>query len=248
MTFRVSHPENYSTPVAQAQVLAAASEHYPVSDQPLFAAAYNELCRIDLNGRRVLEVCCGEGMFAMRLASAFPSAEVVGIDKYQGNGVHIKRAMDRLPNLSYVCGDVLCLQQYPNASFDLIYGQAALHHLAHDTLKVATEFSRILKPGGRLIFVFEPLGHNPLVAAIRAVRMAKMEAPDESNLYFSMLKEIGAFFASCEVQVFNCLAYPLKMVRHVRLINLIQSIDSALLRRIPALLPFCANFNVIYTK
>jgi tRNA G46 methylase TrmB len=102
MTFRVSHPENHSTSVVQAQGFAPASEHYPVSDQPLFTAAYDELCWIDLNGRRVLEVCCGEGMFAMCLASAFPSAEIVGMDKYQGNGVHIKKAIARLPNLSFV--------------------------------------------------------------------------------------------------------------------------------------------------
>jgi SAM-dependent methyltransferase len=247
MTFRVSHPQNLSSSV-QAQALAPASEHYPLSDQPLFTAAFNELCRIDLNGRRVLEVCCGEGMFAMCLASAFPSAEIVGLDRYQESGVHIKKAIARLPNLSYVCGDALGLEQYPNASFDLIYGQAALHHLAHDIVKVAAQFSRILKPGGRLIFVFEPHGHNPLVAAIRAIRMAKMEAGDESNLYFSMLKEIGASFASCEVQVFNFLAYPLKAVRYAPIINLIQRIDLFLLRRIPTLLPFCANCNVIYTK
>jgi SAM-dependent methyltransferase len=248
MMFRVLHPNNLSPPAAQARILAPARRHYRLSDEPLFTAAYNELCRIDLNGKRVLEVCCGEGMLAACLASAFPSAEIIGIDRYQDNGMRIKEAMDRLPRLSYLCGDALCLSRYSDASFDLIYGQAALHHLAHDTEKVAAEYSRLLKSGGRLMFIFEPLGHNLLVAAIRAMRLARMEAEDESNLYLSMLKSVGAPFASCEVQVFNLLAYPLKVAQSVSLAKLIQRIDLFLLQHNPKLLPFCANCNVIYTK
>lgn len=248
MTFRVSHPNNLSPPAVQAWMLTPARQHYWFSDDPLFTAAYNELCRVDLNDKRVLEVCCGEGLLAACLASAFPSAEIIGIDRYQDNGMRIKEAMVRLPRLSYVCGDALSLSQYLDASFDLIYGQATLHHLAHDTKKVAAEYSRLLKPGGRLIFIFEPLGHNLLVAAIRAIRLARMEAEDESNLYLSMLKQIGVFFSSCDVQVFNLLAYPLKATRSTALVKLIRKIDLFLLRHHPKLLPFCANCNIIYTK
>jgi SAM-dependent methyltransferase len=248
MTFRVLRPDDRSPPGVQVQALASAAQHYWFSDEPLFTAAYNELCRIDLSGKRVLEVCCGEGMLAACLASTFPSAEIIGLDRYQNSGVRIKEAMNQRRGLSYVCGDALGLSQYSDASFDLIYGQAALHHLAHDTEKVASEYSRLLKPGGRLIFIYEPLGHNLLVAAIRAMRLARMEAGDESNLYLSMLKAIGASFASCEVQVFNLLAYPLKVARTASLIKFIQRIDIFLLRHNPKLLPFCANCNVIYTK
>ena len=248
MMFRVLRPDDRSPPGVQAQILASARQHYWFSDEPLFTAAYNELCRVDLNGKRILEVCCGEGMLAACLASAFPSAEIIGIDRYQDNGQRIKEATNRLPGLSYLCGEALSLSQFSDASFDLIYGQAALHHLAHDTEKVAAEYSRLLKPGGRLMFIFEPLGHNLLVAAIRAMRLARMEAADESNLYLSMLKEIAASFASCEVQVFNLLAYPLKAARSASVVKFIQRIDVLLLRHNPRLLTFCANCNVIYTK
>jgi ubiquinone/menaquinone biosynthesis C-methylase UbiE len=183
MTFHVLRCDDSPPPGVQAQVLASARQHYWFSDESLFAAAYNELCRIDLSGKRVPEVCCGEGMLPACLASPFPSAEIIGLDRYQNNGTRLVEAMNRLLGLSYICADALGLSQYWDVFFDLIYGRAALHHLAHDTEKVAADYSRLLKPGGRLMFAFLPLGHNLLVAAIRAMRLASMEAGGESNLY-----------------------------------------------------------------
>ena len=109
----------------------------------------------------------------------------------------------------------------------------------------------MLKPGGRFVFIFEPLGHNLLVAAIRAVRMAKHELGDESNLYFSQFERMqNSGFSACEVQVFNFLGYPMKAFsdRLAFVSRGVQKFDSWLFKTFPKLLRYGANCNVIFTK
>lgn len=141
---------------------------FPPSDRELFLAGYGELCRTDLNGGRALEICGGFGKLAGLLAETFPQAEVIGLDLYVASSPEIDERIKRLPGLSYVAGDAFDLSRYEADSFDLVFGQAALHHLAHNPEGIAREVLRILKPGGRFVFIFKPMGHNLLVAAIGA--------------------------------------------------------------------------------
>lgn len=248
MPVTLTHPEAPTHPGAESMLPAIGG--FPPSDRPLFLAGYSELCRIDLSGKRALEICGGFGKLAAGLAEVFPAAEVIGLDLYAAGGPEIEERLKRLPGLSYVAGDAFDMSAYPDDSFDLVWGQAALHHLAHDLDGLCRQVSRVLKPGGRFIFIFEPMGHNLLVAAIRAMRMAKHELGDESNVYISQLERMLTHFSSCDVQMFNLLGYPMKAVsdRFAALTDLIHSIDSHLFRLFPKLLRYGANANVIFTK
>lgn len=244
-----THPSPPFDPRAEAMLPAIGG--FPPSDRPLFLAGYSELCRIDLTGRRALEICGGFGKLAAGLAATFPAAEVTGLDLYAASGPEIDARLRELPGLSYVAGDAFDLSAYPDESFDLVWGQAALHHLAHDADGLSREVLRVLKPGGRLVFIFEPLGHNLVVAAIRAVRMARHELGDESNLYFSQFERMRAIgFSACTVQVFNFLGYPMKALsdRLAVVSRAVQSVDGWLFCRFPKLLRYGANCNVIFTK
>ena len=223
---------------------------FPPSDKPLFLAGYHELCRIDLNGLHALEICGGAGRLAAHLAEGFPEGKITGLDLYAASGPEITAWLEKLPHLSYVAGDAFDLSRFAPDSLDLIWGQAALHHLAHDTAGLRREALRVLKPGGRLVFIFEPMGHNLLVAAIRAVRMAKHELEDESNLYLSQFERMSEGFTSCEVQMFNFLGYPMKAVsdRFKLLSDSVRRLDSWLFAKFPKLLRYGANCNVIFTK
>jgi SAM-dependent methyltransferase len=245
---REFHPAN-----ERVRRLLSACAHYRKSDLPLFSAGYNELCRVDLNGGRMLEVCCGAGELALGMARVFPSAEVIAMDRYADNGRAIQQArkQEGLVNARFQPGDVLRLTDFSDASLDLVFGQATLHHLAHDTDAVRREFSRVLKPGGRLIFIYEPLGNNAIWAMIRAYRVSRGQMGDESNVFTSQVEEIAQCFNACEVQAFNLLGYPLKSLGRFAgqsFVGLVNRLDGVLMQKWPALAPKGANFNVVFTK
>lgn len=246
---QLSHPTPPYDP--RAEKLLPAVGGFPPSDRALFLAGYSELCREDLNGKAALEICGGFGKLAGLIAETFPGAKVIGLDLYAASGSEIEERLARLPGLSYVAGDAFDMSGFEDDSLDLIWGQAALHHLAHDPDGIARAALRVLKPGGRLVFIFEPMGHNLAVAAIRAVRMARHELGDESNLYISQFERMLATgFTSCEVQIFNLLGYPMKALsnRFSFISSAIQRLDAWLFKALPKLLRYGANCNLILTK
>ena len=235
----------------RAASMLSAMGHYFASDKPVFLAGYDELCRVDLSGGRALEICGGQGDLAGALAEMFPNARIEGLDLYEAKTPRTEERKKRLPGLKYVAGDAFDLSLYEPESFDLVFGQAALHHLAHDIPGLCRSILRVLKPGGRLVFIYEPLGHNLMVAAIRAARMARQELPDESNLYCSQFQRfLKLGFSSCEVQVFNFLGYPMKALadRFGAISRAVHKMDGWLFRRLPRLKRYAANCNLILTK
>jgi len=230
--------------------LLQACTKYPASDRPIFWAGYAELCRVDLNGKMALEICGGHGELAFRLANTFPAAKIIGLDLYVPEQPAKEGWLAQCPNLSYVAGSAFDLSRFPPNSLDLIWGQAALHHLAHSTDELGREAMRVLKPGGRLMFIFEPLGHNLLVAAIRAMRMSLAEMVDESNLFLSQIEKLAAPFSECQVQVFNLFTYPMKaFAERIPLVNqLVEKTDAKLFQAFPAIRRYAANCNIIITK
>jgi len=244
----LTHPTAPFDPRAESMLPGVGG--FPVSDRDLFLAGYSELCRVDLSGGHALEICGGFGKLAAALAGVLSDTRVTGLDLYAANGPIVDEALAKCPNLEFVAGDAFNLSRFPDASLDLIWGQAALHHLSHDIYGLTRESLRVLKPGGRLVFIFEPLGHNLLVAAIRATRMARHELGDESNLFLSQFEKMGKSFTSTEVQVFNLLGYPVKALsdRLAPLATFVKSCDTALFRRFPKLMRYAANCNVIFTK
>jgi SAM-dependent methyltransferase len=245
-------PNNFSPANERVTPLLAGCAHYAKYDQPLFVAGYNELCRLDLNGRKVLEICCGAGELAANLGRAFPQAEVIGLDRYADSGASIREAAraGKPGNVRYVCGNALHLKEFADASMDLVYGQATMHHLGHDT-EAFQEFARVLKPGGRLVFIFEPFGHNAVWAMIRAYRIAKARYGDESNVVLSQLEQVARSFGKCEIQPFNFLGYPFKFLGRFMgrsAIDSIYRLDQGLMRRSPGCALRGANFNVVFTK
>lgn len=249
MNFQIIHP----TPQADGPGRALMGKgfiRYPFSDREVFLAAYEAMRWRDLSGGVAVEICGGHGELAARFARAEPRCRVVGTDLYVPDYPENRDWLKELPNLCYQKASAFDLAFLEPASVDLIWGQAALHHLSHAPADVCREALRVLKPGGRLIFIFEPLGHNWLVAAVRAVRMAAGEEGDESNLYISQFKKMAAGFTSCEVQIFNLFGYPMKAFsdRWGPLALAVKKVDAFLFRAFPRLLKFGANCNLIFTK
>lgn len=68
--------------------------------------------------------------------------------------------------------------EFPDNSFDIVYGGAILHHL--DIEQSVGHIYRVLKPGGQILFL-EPLNMNPLYKLYRFFNK-KERTPDEHAL------------------------------------------------------------------
>lgn len=236
--------------LAMEDILPACG-HYTGTDA-LFLQGYDLLLEENNQGKRVLEVFCGLGDLS-GLLGQITQLEIVGIDISEQNIQAARQKFKHLHNVTFDCGDAIDLSRYEENSFDVIVGQAAMHHLAHDIASVSKEYSRLLKEGGKLVFIFEPLGHNPLVAAIRAVRLSYTEWPDESNLYESTLRDFAVNFGRYEIYYFSLFTYFCKALPRSSnvakwLYKKLNALDQKLFDNYPRLRKFAANINVCYWK
>ncbi len=104
-------------------------------------------------GSRVLDVGCGTGALAVRLAGA--GYDVTGIDPSDGM-LGVLRRRDTSVEAVHGSGTQL---PFETDSFDLVYCVAVMHHVADpdDVRATLIEMSRVSRPGGRVLI----WDHNP---------------------------------------------------------------------------------------
>ncbi len=102
---------------------------------------------------RGLDVGCGTGVLAQRLAAA--GYEMVGLDPSEGM---LEVLAEHAPDVRAVRGSGTELP-FEDGSFDLVFTVAALHHIAEATAvrETLAEMVRVTRPGGRLVI----WDHNP---------------------------------------------------------------------------------------
>lgn len=100
---------------------------------------------------RILDVGCGGGQFALRLAERFPEVEIVGVDLSPGQVARARRRARGLPRLSFREGSALDLP-FAAAEFDLVYSLGSLKHWLNPEHGLR-ECARVAKLGARLFVV-----------------------------------------------------------------------------------------------
>jgi len=133
----------------------------------------------DPSGKIVLDYGCGPGYRTGYLIE-HDALHVTGIDISEGE-IEQARLMAQQEGFAdrtnFLAADAHATG-LPDHSFDLIVGDAILHHLE---LRVALEeIKRILRPGGRAVFL-EPMWHNPILRLGRALTPSA-RTPDEHPL------------------------------------------------------------------
>jgi ubiquinone/menaquinone biosynthesis C-methylase UbiE len=104
---------------------------------------------------RSLEIGAGTGYFTLNLLRAGVVREAVASDISPGMLDALQANAARLGlEVETRAADAEALP-FKDASFDLVFGHAVLHHLP-DLARAFHEFHRVLRPGGTLVFAGEP--------------------------------------------------------------------------------------------
>ena len=110
------------------------------------------LDNLSRDDRRILDIGCGTGKFAVRALERFADAQVWGMDLSGGMLSQCQARCDASDGrLHLVQGDSERLPFQDNA-FDAITCTHSFHHYPHQQ-KVVGEMHRVLRPGGRLLII-----------------------------------------------------------------------------------------------
>jgi SAM-dependent methyltransferase len=189
-----------------------------------------------LTGKRALDYGCGHGMAAVVLARA--GATVTAFDLSPGY-VAETRERARANQVSVECavadGEGL---PFPDASFDVVWGNAILHHL--DLARAGRELRRVLKPGGTAVFC-EPWGGNPLLSFARhwLPYPGKDRTPDERPLTSRDIVPLRAIFPDLELEGFQLFGMIRRVWRNEWLCRKLDCLDTRLLKSMPPLRLWC---------
>jgi ubiquinone/menaquinone biosynthesis C-methylase UbiE len=124
---------------------------------------------------RSLEIGAGTGYFSLNLLQAGTIGSAVCTDISPGMLDTLQANAGRLGlEVRTVACEAEALP-FEDAGFDLVLGHAVLHHLP-DLPAAFAEFSRVLAPGGTLVFAGEPSRHGDRLAAVPK-RSAQAVAP-----------------------------------------------------------------------
>jgi SAM-dependent methyltransferase len=106
---------------------------------------------------RIIDVGCGAGEAAVRLAAMLPEADITGVDLIES---HLEHARARTRHLGdrvrFETGNALALD-YPDGRFDLAVCRHVLQAVPRPE-QVVRELMRVTRPGGRLHLIAEDYG------------------------------------------------------------------------------------------
>lgn len=208
---------------------------------PVFqeAEAYHMAALGDVRGLHVLDYGCGSGGTTVQLLAR--GARVTGFDI---SATRLQEARRRAANEpgGASTGLLQCAAErlpFRDGTFDAVLGKQILHHL---DLKIAVpEIARVLRPGGRAVFL-EPLIHNPILEGYRRLT-PHLRSPTERALSMRQIAWMGSCFRSYRHQEFILLSIlPVLAVALARKrgaldgwLRRLQAVDRTLLAAVPAL-------------
>lgn len=192
-------------------------------------------------GKVVLDAGCGDGWLSVILAKR-GAAHVDALD-ISGEAVRLARIRARVNGVS----DRITVRQgsmyeipAPNGHYDLVAGQAILHHV-RDKRRCAREIRRVLKPGGLAVFR-EPLGNSRWLERLRLLIPVPSGAPDAPEHWKDQIRyqELDAVRSIVAVswREFHLFSRLDRVLKSERILSAIASLDMLLLDRFRFLRPY----------
>src|ERR1700754_2308735 len=120
---------------------------------------------VDRGYDRSLEIGAGTGYFSLNMLQAGVVSEATCTDISPGMVATLARNARRLGlEVKTARADAESLP-FADESFDLVLGHAVLHHLPN-LRRAFSEFHRVLRPGGRIVFAGEPSRLGDRIASV----------------------------------------------------------------------------------
>ncbi len=130
---------------------------------------------VELRGRRVIDVGCGDGTYAYELFASCAPAAMIGVDAAaEAIAVASRKYAAAAPALRFEAHDVYAMPFEPK-TFDIAIVRGLLHHL-DDAPRALRCISRLATE----VFVIEPNGYNPTLKAIERLSKYHREHGEKS--------------------------------------------------------------------
>jgi ubiquinone/menaquinone biosynthesis C-methylase UbiE len=204
-----------------------------------------------VNGKVLLDIACGYSMTPVMFALAGATVHAIDVaPKTLALVEHVAACKGVAERIQIHVGPAEELP-FDDASFDLLYGGAALHHLQLD--RAGRELARVLKPGGRGGFQ-DPLGHNLLLEFTRDYLSYRGKHPSKGTDRPLRMHEVQAFgrhFTTATYhgfELFSMVAKALRLKRASRLRHKLEATDDAMLARVPLLQRYARFVVTCVTK
>jgi ubiquinone/menaquinone biosynthesis C-methylase UbiE len=196
----------------QSRKLQARFHHVFSSPNTKRAEQYfNAALEKSIKKKDLLDYGCSNGWMVERYAE-IGAASITGIDISESG---ILEAIQKHGHLAkFHVGDAHNTP-FPDECFDVVAGRSILHHL--DFERALREITRILRPGGRAIFI-EPLGDNPAGKLIRYLT-PKARTQDEAPLSREQLRFADKLLGNQEHLFFNLVSVPVAMATSLTRMN-----------------------------
>jgi len=182
------------------------------------------------SGERILDVGCGTGHLAAKIATN--GAQVTGVDQ---SPEMIREARAAYPALRFEVMDARQLEF--NEQFDAVFSNATLHWIKEPERAVAS-IARVLRPGGRFVAEFGGKGNIAgLVAAVeRAWPRAGLPQPVPNPWYYPSLAEYASLLEKHGLEVTYGLLFdrPTPLEDGDRgLLNWLEMFGGAIMEKLP---------------
>ena len=149
-----------------------------------------ELAKLDLKGKQLLEIGLGQGAESQKLIEA--GAVYTGID-FTRESVDRVRRRCAIFGLPYERIDQMNAEglTFPSESFDVVFSHGVIHHSPRVEI-IVREIRRVLRPGGRavvMVYHRHSLNYQVSIRLIRRIGIALLYVPGAARLVSALTRE-----------------------------------------------------------
>jgi ubiquinone/menaquinone biosynthesis C-methylase UbiE len=222
-------------------------ERFETMTQPIDAYNASVLELGDIRGRNVLDMGCGDGWLSVILAKRGGIIWGYDISAEAIETARRRAAANDVADRTHFDVASAYTTPYPDRHFDVVIGQAILHHLG-DKEALGRELIRVMKPGARAVFC-EPFAASRTLRRLRRVVPIESEAaddPDQEQLTYRDFEVFSNQFdvRAQEYQLFSRLD---RVFRSRGARQFLGKLDLVLLKWVPPLRRFARTVVVTLT-